>query len=209
MCDCNLTLCSCNGFPQEFPAIPEGQTITSVEVNGDNTITLTLSNGDTITSTNSITITENPRAYVLAFNNTVSSSKTLTVPPNTLTQNGDSINLSIRGTIDITVGANPVLLNVNGTSFNIIADPSIFNFLNYLSLDIKIIRETSTKLVFYMSFRIITSYNNQPLTSQESIFEYNSFSSSANTVIYVGQADNILGDDAKFRLLHANIIKQL
>lgn len=209
MCNCNLTLCSCNGFPQEFPSIPEGQTITSVEVNGDNTITLTLSNGDTITSQNSIVIAENPRAYVLSFDNTVSNSKTLIVPPNTLTQDGDNINLSIRGAIDITNGANAVLLNVNGNNFNILANPSIFNLLGYLSLDIKIIRETSTKLVFYMSFRVITNYNGQPLTSQESIFEYNAFSPAANTVIYVGQAVNISGQEAAFRLLHANIIKQL
>lgn len=212
MCNCQVTNCNCNGFPQEFPEIPEIPYITNITVNPNNTLTVILSNGNTITTSNSITIPSNQKAYIFNYITTPSNSFTLSIPPNTLTNNGDLMNIKIEGILDISNGANPLITNINGNTKTLIADPNFINTGGYISLDIQLIRFSSTTIKAYYKYQIRS--DNPENQTAYSYFEaqvnliYPTFNPSGTTVFYIGQQSNGTVIPS-FNFLHSFIIKNL
>lgn len=122
---CNCVRSSCNGVPQDLNQELLKQ-ITAIEVNGDNTITITTTdaegNTQQFTSSGAIDVNAAVKAQNIEYNATGSA----TIGQTLLSTVGDQIEVEIAG--EVQPNGNDIVLNINGSNVLSIATPT--NIIN-------------------------------------------------------------------------------
>lgn len=139
MCNCKVSNCGgCNGIPLVWPTSEPAPHITGIIINPDNTLSLTMSNGDTITSYSSINIPNEKTSYIAYQDSTPSFQHSFAIPNISI---GDLVEINVRGTLDNNPGATPLVSTINGVTRTLFSNPSILtNSQKYVDITTKIAR---------------------------------------------------------------------
>lgn len=138
----------------------DAPTISNVNVNADNTLTFTLSDGSVITTSAAITFNQNNLAYVYSKSfDQASTSKSFQIAADEFDTNGDTIQIVVNGNLDIDPGAADLVLTFNGDVHNIyITAEDISGGGNFI-LRGEIFRIDSTTIAFQYNLRILNIEN--------------------------------------------------
>lgn len=164
MCNC-LTNCDCGtGGIQLLNTIgpKDAPIIVNISFNTDNSLKFIFSDGTVLNSTNVLSFSQNNLSYIYAHDTESELSKTLTITADTLTINGDKLNVMFTGIADTSSSAGDINLNIGISTLTLYAQASDIFFGGIIKLKGDLVRKNDNTLTVKLNFRILAPNSSGP-----------------------------------------------